>query len=123
MTWLLLALCCAAFVETAFRLGLDGQVRAATLVARKIFSVIGSARVSDHWKEKALPRYAGRLLSASARLFLIMLAAVAPIMLVAALSGWRGSPLLQLISSWEGLVAATLIAILYVAARSRLVRK
>jgi len=119
MTWLFLALSCVAFVEAVIRLDLTGQVRAAALVTHKIVSVIGSSRVSDHWKEKVLSSYARKLLSTSVRLFLIMLVAVAPAILLAAGTGWRTSAYLQLISSWAGMLAATLTAVVYAAARSR----
>ncbi len=122
MTWLLLTLCCIAFVEVVVRLDITGQVRAATLVTRRVLSIIGSSRVSDHWKERVLPIYAWRLLATSVRLLMIMLAAVAPIVLLTALSGWRDSPFLQLVSSWPGILAATFIAVVYAASRSRLVR-
>lgn len=119
MTWLLLALCCAAFVEAVVRLDLSGQVRNAARVTRKIAAVVRSARISDHWKEKALSIYAGKLLSSSLRLLLTLLAAAAPAVLLAALTGWSSSPSVQLISSWAGLPAATIIAVVYAAARSR----
>jgi hypothetical protein len=71
-------LSCMAVVELFFRLPFMAQVEAVNAGALKALGVVRSPRISDHWKERVLPRYAGRILRASLALggLLLVCAAV-----------------------------------------------
>lgn len=57
---------------------------------RKAAHVVRSARISDEWKEKVLPAYAGQILKASLLLLACLVAIALPVLLMALLI--TGSP-------------------------------
>jgi hypothetical protein len=67
--------------EVACRLPLGRVLAILRKTPRKVARVIGSSRISDEWKEKFLPRYACRILSASLLLFACLIAVAAPVLL------------------------------------------
>ncbi len=71
--------------------------------SRKAFSVISSRRISDHWKEKVLPRYAGQIFMASATLFLCLLALVVPVAVGELIARLWHADLIGALSTWPGL--------------------
>ncbi len=123
MSWLLLSVCCIVFVEVVLRLDVAGQARAAGLIVSKATRTIRSPRISDHWKERVLPTYSLRLLTASFRLFATVLLALVPIMLATWLSGGQDSHFLQLALSWPGILGATGLAVAYATVRARVAGK
>lgn len=58
-------LACMAVVELFLRLPFLGQIETVNRGAMRALSVVRSPRISDHWKEKVLPSYAGEILRAS----------------------------------------------------------
>lgn len=52
-------------VELFLRLPFLARVEALGVAAMKALGVVRSQRISDHWKERVLPRYAGRILVAT----------------------------------------------------------
>ena len=57
-------------VEVFLRLPVIHQVAKMMKLSRKIFSVVASKNISDHWKEKVLIRYAGSLPSPHSEIFI-----------------------------------------------------
>lgn len=72
--------------EIALRLPLGRVLATLRHMPAKAARVVGSARISDTWKEKVLPAYAGRILRASLLLLACLLAIAAPVVLAAALT-------------------------------------
>lgn len=103
-----------AFLRTPFKRAL-GDLTATTT---KSFAVISSKHISDHWKEKVLPRYAGRIFKSSIVLFLCLLALAAPVIVFHFLAGFFSEDLLAAMTSWEGLGLSLVAATLYVYVRS-----
>ena len=63
------------FVELFLLLPLTKRARHILEVARKAISVINSPRISDHWKEKAVPGYSRQLMTSTlaSTFFLLMM--------------------------------------------------
>lgn len=68
------AVACELLLRLPLRSVLDGYAQ----MARRSASVMGSRHISDHWKEKALLAYAGRLARLSVVSIGILLAIAAP---------------------------------------------
>lgn len=54
--------CAILFVEVFLRLGLISRISRLMISYRMVWRVVRSPRISDHWKERALPRYACQML-------------------------------------------------------------
>jgi len=63
-----------AAVEVARMLPLTRALAQARAVSSRAVSVVRANRISDHWKERVLPVYAGRLLGASLKLLACIVA-------------------------------------------------
>ena len=95
MNWLLLVLAAVVACELFLRLPLMATIKQATSTAAKASAVLRAKRVSDHWKERILPVYAGKIAANSLKFFLylcVILGAVVVFGLVApgGLVGWIG---------------------------------
>ncbi len=51
-----------AFVEAFIRLNAFSRIGNLLGLSRQSMKVVASSAISDHWKERVLPRYAGRIL-------------------------------------------------------------
>lgn len=121
MTWLLTALLSIAFVEILLRLPLMPAVARLLTTVRQVRTVVASPRISDHWKEKTLIVYAGRLLRNSLLIFgLLYVTLVATALASCVLSQSLDNSILALLVTVEGAIFATLVSLGYVFARSRL---
>ncbi len=70
--WLLLLAAAIATSESLLRLPWWGQFGLMRASARKSMRILRSARISDHWKERALPAYA-RVMARASVIFLLLL--------------------------------------------------
>jgi len=123
MTWLLAALIAIAFVEILLRLPLMPALARLLATARQVRRVIASPRISDHWKEKSLVVYAGRLLRHSLVISALLGFACALITLAGlALALPLEADFFGFLATLEGAIFATVVSLAYVFARSRLVR-
>ena len=77
-----------AAVELFFRLPFLAQIEAINGGAMKALDVVRSRRISDHWKERVLPAYAGRILRASLLLGVLLASCAALFALVWTLAAW-----------------------------------
>jgi hypothetical protein len=120
MQWLFAALSSIAFVEVLARMPFFATLQNFRQIVSRVMALIRSDRISDHWKEKVLPRYAFAMLRATLVVGGCMIAAFLPFVAFAALAGALGVPLLALSLSWVGIVFITLVALGYAKARSAL---
>jgi hypothetical protein len=79
-----------------------------------------SDTISDHWKERAMLAYSGQMLSASLMLLAMLLLAVAPFAILAAVGTWIDMPMLALLVSGTGVLVSIAIACAYLPLRRRL---
>lgn len=117
-----IAVATAAACELALRLPLRRVLASLTATPRRIAHVIGAKSISDTWKERVLPVYAGRLMGASLGLLGLLLVIAAPVVLAAALA--TGSPQAagELLMSLPVLLLMLAGGAIYVVARTRLGR-
>lgn len=120
MPWALLAIATIAAVELVLRLDVGGTIRRLLAVVRKVLRLMKSDTISDHWKERALLAYSGQMFSASLRLLAMLLLAVSPFVVLAAVGTWMDMPLLALLVSGTGILVTIAIACAYLPLRRRL---
>lgn len=119
MIALLSALLCLLLVEAALRLPFGRALSRAVRTGERARRVLASRRISEHWKEKAVGAYAGRLIGATLALA-VMIAALAAgflggaIALEALKTGAFG-----LLLGWPGIVYCTAVAGAWVLVRRR----
>jgi hypothetical protein len=117
---LLAALVCIALVEVALRLPLGDVIQAILSAVARSLKTVGAARVSDHWKEKAMAAYARQTFEATARLALLLgaLLGVATA-LVWAFDRFRPG-FLAFLLGWAGIGFTLIFATAWYFARQRL---
>lgn len=115
----LLLLGVAISCELMLRLPLRARVVDLRQLVQRILRTISSPKISDHWKERVMLVYAGRLLGLSLLLPLLLLVALTPL----ASSMWLASAsledMLALGLAPDFLVGVTLFALAYIYLRSR----
>lgn len=83
----------------------------------RILYVIGSSKISDHWKEKILLVYAGRLMKSTLVLFVTLMICLLPFIVLLLVPH---IDLKQFLYSWVGIFYTTLVALVYAFFRSML---
>lgn len=120
MNWLLTVVLCVLLVEVVIRLPFLRVLRELEGILRKAMRVVRARSVSDHWKEKAVPAYAGRMFTATLKLAVLLLAvgtlALALIWLFDRLSASYD----RFIVGWAGILFSILVASTYAVLRRRL---
>lgn len=81
MTWLLIILATLAACEIVRLLPIPATVRTIGDNAQRARRVLASSRISDHWKERMLPRYALRIATASLGVLAMIAAILVPYLL------------------------------------------
>lgn len=79
MTWLFVLLAGVLASEALLRLPLLPVIRRVTATARKSGRVLASKRISDHWKERVLPRYSWIIGAGSVQFLALLMLALAPV--------------------------------------------
>lgn len=79
MLWLFVLIAAVAASEAFLRLPLLPVIRRVTETARKSGRVLASKRISDHWKERVLPRYSWVIGKGSIQFFALLMLALAPV--------------------------------------------
>lgn len=120
MQWALLAVATIAAVELVLRLDIADTIRRLLAVVRKVLRIMQSDAISDHWKERAMLAYSGQMFSASLMLLAMLLLAVSPFAILAAVGIWIDMPLLALLMSGTGVLVCAAIACAYLPLRRRL---
>lgn len=122
MKWLILTVCCIAFIELFLCLRTQKCIESIAALSLKISRVLRSSAISDHWKEKVMLTYAGRMFSYSMRLLAILVIAFSPFVVASLLADYYGLQLAGLLASWQGILVCTAIAVVYSLVRKRIVR-
>lgn len=119
MEWVVLGIGVLTSAELFLRLPLNRSLGVLKLSAQKALSIIKSSNISDHWKEKVLPRYAFQIFKNSLISFFLLLLAVIPFGVLMLILEQTEIKIIRLAISLEGLVFATVICIIYLLIRRR----
>lgn len=119
MTWLLAGIAGIAFIELVGLLPIRRNLRHIKATAIKIFATLRSARISDHWKEKVLLRYAARMFMLTLSLAFYLIIAFAPFIAAYGLSLALNVQFLDFTLSFIGILFVSAIAIGYARFRFR----
>ena len=114
---------CICGVELLIRAPLQDSLATLLRYAGKSSHVIRSSRISDHWKEKVLPAYSLTVARESLKLLAIFLVVFALLLVLSlALDFLFLTPgaTAGFLSSWPGILFATLASITYYYARRRI---
>lgn len=121
-SWIVVICVSCLAAELFMRLPFEFTVLRMARCGARASHIIASRRISDHWKEKAMPVYAGRMARCTLTLtlyFAVLGAAVGGVFLAAdAIAPETG----RFLSSMTGLMAGFLAATVYYLLRRRLVR-
>jgi hypothetical protein len=120
MAWMLLVAGTLAAAELFLRLPLARTARGLLRVAGKVRRTLRSPQISDHWKEKVLLFYARQMFWASLGVFSLMLTALLPLALLAALGTGIGVDLAGRLMEPLGLLVSLAVACGYLLLRRRL---
>ncbi|PPB82493.1 hypothetical protein LV82_00427 [Albidovulum inexpectatum] len=82
MEWVLLIVAAVLASELILRLPVLAEIRRVADFSRRAGHVLRSSRISDHWKEWVLPRYAWRIGRGSVLFLAMLMIALAPVAMV-----------------------------------------
>ena len=115
MNFALLVLLCILVIEVVFRFNLIKNLLLIYKNLYVVFSTILNKKISDHWKEKAIPIYAFNIIIASIKIFLIIMFIV--ILFLVAIRYKAG--FLELSISLPGALTALFFSIIYFGFRKK----
>ena len=107
--------------ELFMRLPIITNVRRSSQIAAKSATLIRAQKISDHWKERVLPAYAGALFMQTLKLTAMTVLAFAPVAIALAIAPLLNAPLLSLLVSFHGIALSVAAAAIYAFVRMRLV--
>ena len=113
MDWLLLSLSSIGFVCIFIWVKIPSHIKGLKNIVAKTGNVIRSPGISDHWKEKVLPRYALQLFLKSILIFGVLILSFSPFIVFSVYSLVTGGQFIELASSFQGVAAGTIIAALF----------
>ena len=119
--YFLLIVATLAVAELFLRLPIIKTVRQSMALASKSSKLIQAEKISDHWKERALPAYSGAMFLNTLQLCGLLLAAFSPVAVAVVVAQFLGAPLAALLVSITGILASLVVAIVYGFVRLRLV--
>ena len=125
MTYLLTALVVLFAVEAAIRLPLFSQVQIISRTPQRVIETIASTTLSDNQKQREILKSSGAIFVAAFKLVALLAIIVAIGLLPAFAVAWAfpmERPVLEMLSTWEALVASIVIATAYIAIRKRLIK-
>lgn len=113
------AILCVLLVELFAWFPVMATFKRLISVAGKARTVLLSTRISDHWKERVLLKYAGLIFIKTAKLFGFFL--LFGLLVYAAIIGVRfaGFDLYHFLTSWQGIVFCIVVASVYTTLRFR----
>ena len=117
MHWLFAGLAGIGFVELLIRLPISLTLTQLRTTASRVSAILTSRKISDHWKEKALPKYALRLFNLTMLLGVYIIVAFIPFILLSAVSIAIGVPFLQFTLSLTGILFMTILSTGYAKVR------
>ena len=107
--------------ESVFHLPFDRIMWASISTVRKSLAVIQSPRISDHWKERVLLRYAVLLLVNTFKVALMCSTVLGIVALVGLVGYLFGQHLFGFLMAWPGLGTMTGVSVVYIIVRGRLI--
>ncbi len=113
MIWLVLGLATLASCALVQRLPILVHFRRASGQASRALRLIANGAVSDHWKERVLPRYAARLAFDSVSGFGLLVAALAPFLLLIVVDMIWPQGIQAAMLGWPGLAFVMAVAFIY----------
>lgn len=122
MSAILLALATILAVEVALRVPLEKTWPRAIQSSKRAVRIIGARRISDHWKEKALPVYAGRIFGASMLLFVMLMAILMPFVITEMIGRLFDIHVMDRLLTVWGTVASMALALCWLFLRNRVRR-
>ncbi len=122
MNWLLTVFLCACVVETALKLPLIDVVSRITSFSIKAMRTLASKKISDHWKEIVMLKYAVILFKSTMILALLLGILVLVVTVIVFTSDYLGSDLSEFLYSWVGMIFSTISATAYYCLRKKIVR-
>ena len=117
LLWLFAGLVSVGFVELFIRLPILSKCNELKATIARGFVVIRSRRISDHWKEKALVRYALRMLGLTMQLGAYICTACFPLVSLYLISVAIDIPLIEFMQSLVGILFVTIVSIVYARVR------
>lgn len=122
MIWLLVVVSTVSVCECFLRMPFVLNIRSMILYSTKSYRAVSSNNISDHWKEKVLPVYSAKIFFTSLKLFLLLLAALLPLVMWQYLGALMELDLFASISGWPGMVGMTIAAAMYFFVREKILR-
>ncbi len=113
MSWALLILASLCFVVIFIHLGVLERVDGLNKILTKVVKTIRSADISDHWKEKVLPRYAFQLFKGSLSIAAVLFISFSPFIIFSLLSIFLDGEFIKTASSIKGIAISSFAAILF----------
>ena len=122
MIWIYVLVAAVLASEAFLRLPLLPVIRRVAETARKSGRVLASKRISDHWKERVLPRYSWIIGSGSVQFFAFLMLALAPVAVLGLVfpggfGAWASALMRPAV-----IAALCLVSIAYVWLRLRVIR-
>ncbi len=124
MNYVLVSVIAILGAEYVFQVPLLSRLNLLTTITKKSLAVVYSSRISDHWKEMVLLRYARDILGCVGSIVLMFLGLGSLVALFVILVDCflELSPtVLELLSSVEGIVVVTIISLVYLIVRGRFI--
>lgn len=108
--------------ETLLRLPLMQQVNAVVGTARRAAGTMRSKRISDHWKEIALPAYSLRIAARSVFFFLLLCLVALPVGLIGGIAPGGMARWLERLMQPFAISILSVSSVLYIFVRTRFAR-
>ena len=109
--------------ELAFRLPVLESISSFRRNIAQSWAVLRSSRISDTWKERVLPAYAGRMLALSFMFLGYLMLILAPLAIGGLLAFDSPRAFLAALADYRTVLAMMAAAIAFAVARTRLVRE
>ncbi len=113
MAWFLLSLSSIGFVCIFIWARMSDHIQSLKNIVAKIFNVIRSPGISDHWKEKVLPCYSLQLFLKSIFIFGLLILSFSPFIVFSVYSLFTDGRFIELVSSVKGIAVSSMIAALF----------
>ena len=117
---ILLTVAAVAASELILHLPLMQQVHGLNRASRSSARVIASKRISDHWKERVLPAYSGRMARHSITFFVLLCVALAPVALLGFLAPGGFEAWLELLMTPLAIILLCGVSIAYIFLRLKM---
>lgn len=108
--------------ELLLRLPVLEQASGLGKIAKKSATTLSSKRISDHWKERALPAYSARMAGRSILFFILLCCAVAPVALIGLAAPGGTVRWLELLMTPVAIALLCGVSIAYIVLRARMRR-